>query len=138
MSRVRADLDALAGRMLPEPLREAVSASLAHDLDKLDRLLLPEVLLGSNGLLVMPSRTLATAPWSLLPRRVGRPTTVALSATGWLRGRSDPIHSPRVSAMAGPGLVLSGPRSRAWPRPGPAAWGRTASTAARRLWPRPW
>ena len=42
MTRVRADLDALAGRMLPPPLRQAVSASLAHDLDKLDRLLLPE------------------------------------------------------------------------------------------------
>jgi len=108
MARVRADLDALAGRLLPEPLRVAVSSSLARDLDKLDRLLLPDVLLGSNGLLVVPSRTLATAPWSLLPRRLGRPTTVALSGTSWLRGRSDPVVSPRVSAMAGPGLLLSG------------------------------
>ena len=108
MARVRADLDALAGRLLPEPLRVAVSSSLAHDLDKLDQLLLPDVLLGSNGLLVVPSRTLATAPWSLLPRRVGRPTTVALSGTSWLRGRSEPVLSPRVTAMAGPGLVVSG------------------------------
>ena len=112
MSRVRADLDALAGRMLPPPLRQAVSASLAHDLDKLDRLLLPSSLTEAGALLVIPSRTLATAPWSLLPRRVGRPTTVALSATGWLRGQTAPIHSPRVSALAGPGLALSRPRGR--------------------------
>ncbi|MEP6651620.1 MAG: hypothetical protein ABJA74_17155, partial [Lapillicoccus sp.] len=109
MTRVRADLDALAGRMLPAPLRQAVSSSLAHDLDKLDRLLLPGSLTEAGALLVIPSRTLATAPWSLLPRRVGRPTTVALSATGWLRGQTDPIHAPRVSALAGPGLALSGP-----------------------------
>jgi hypothetical protein len=119
MSRVRADLDALAGRMLPPPLRQAVSASLAHDLDKLDRLLMPSSLTEAGALLVIPSRTLATAPWSLLPRRVGRPTTVALSATGWLRGQSAPIHSPRVSALAGPGLVLSRPEvedvAATWP-----------------------
>ncbi len=119
MTRVRADLDALAGRMLPPPLRHAVSASLAHDLDKLDRLLLPNPLTDAGSLLVIPSRTLATAPWSLLPRRVGRPTTVALSATGWLRGQTAPIPSPRVSALAGPGLALSGPEvqdvAATWP-----------------------
>ncbi len=109
MTRVRADLDALAGRMLPAPLRVAVSSSLAHDLDKLDRLLLPDSLTASGALLVIPSRTLATAPWSLLPRRVGRPTTVALSATSWLRGLGEPIARPRVTALAGPGLALSGP-----------------------------
>lgn len=109
MSRVRADLDALAGRLLPEPLRQAVSSSLAHDLDKLDRLLLPHAVEDSNGLVVIPSRTLATSPWSLLPRRVGRPTTVALSGTSWLRGCTEPVRSPRVAAMAGPGLLLSGP-----------------------------
>jgi CHAT domain-containing protein len=105
--------------MLPPPLRQAVSASLAHDLDKLDRLLLPNPLTDAGSLLVIPSRTLATAPWSLLPRRVGRPTTVALSATGWLRGQTAPIPSPRVSALAGPGLALSGPEvqdvAATWP-----------------------
>ena len=109
MARVRADVDALAGRMLPEALRRAISASLAHDLDKLDRLLLPDAVGSSANLLVVPSRTLGTAPWSLLPRRVGRPTTVALSGTGWRRGLSAPVTSPRVAAMAGPGLQLSGP-----------------------------
>ena len=119
MTRVRADLDALAGRMLPPPLRQAVSSSLAHDLDKLDRLLLPPTLADAGALLVIPSRTLATAPWSLLPRRVGRPTTVALSATGWLRGQTAPVQAPRVRALAGPGLALSGPEvedvAATWP-----------------------
>ena len=133
MTRVRADLDALAGRMLPAPLRVAVSSSLAHDLDKLDRLLLPESLTASGALLVIPSRTLATAPWSLLPRRVGRPTTVALSATSWLRGLGEPITRPRVTALAGPGLALSGPEvqdvAATWPG-GVAADSEHGSAAA--------
>ncbi len=109
MARVRADIDALAGRMLPDALRHTISRSLAHDLDKLDRLLLPSAVRASAHLLVIPSRTLGTAPWSLLPRRLGRPTTVALSATGWWRGLTAPVRAPRVAAMAGPGLLLSGP-----------------------------
>ncbi len=108
MARVRADLDALAGRMLQRPLRQAISTSLARDLDKLDRLLLPDQVTGSESLLVIPSRTLGTAPWSLLPRRLGRPTTVALSSTSWRRGLSVPVPTPRVAALAGPGLQLSG------------------------------
>jgi tetratricopeptide (TPR) repeat protein len=119
MTRVRADLDALAGRMLLPPLRQAVSTSLAHDLDKLDRLVLPDALTEAGPLLVIPSRTLATAPWSLLPRRVGRATTVALSGTSWLRGQTAPLSAPRVSALAGPGLALSGPEvagvAATWP-----------------------
>jgi tetratricopeptide (TPR) repeat protein len=120
LARVRADLDALAGRMVPAGLRQAVSSSLSRDLDRLDRLVLPGALAGCGALLVMPSRTLATAPWSLLPTRVSRPTTVALSATSWLRGQAEPIRSPRVNAVAGPGLALSEPEvegvAASWPR----------------------
>jgi CHAT domain-containing protein len=50
---------------------------------------------------------------------VGRPTTVALSATSWLRGLGEPIARPRVTALAGPGLALSGPEvqdvAATWP-----------------------
>ena len=121
MTRVRADLDALAGRMLPPPLRHAVSASLAHDLDKLDRLLLPSPLSEAGALLVIPS------PHPRYPRR-GRccpegwdslQTTVALSATGWLRGQTGPIRYPRVSALADQDSALSGREvedvSATWP-----------------------
>jgi hypothetical protein len=120
MTRIRADLDALAGRLLPSALRQTISSSLAHDLDRLDRLLITDDVGESGSLLVVPSRTLATAAWSLLPRRVGRPTTVALSATSWLRGRTDVLSVPRVSALAGPGLALSGPEvenvAASWPQ----------------------
>jgi tetratricopeptide (TPR) repeat protein len=119
MTRIHADLDALAGRLLPSALRQTISSSLAHDLDKLDRLILPHDVGESASLLVVPSRTLATAAWSLLPRRVGRPTTVALSATSWLRGHTEALSAPRVSALAGPGLALSGPEvenvAASWP-----------------------
>jgi hypothetical protein len=105
--------------MLPEPLRRTISSSLSHDLDKLDHLLLPDEIGGSANLLVVPSRTLGTAPWSLLPRRVGRPTTVALSGTAWARGLTAPVSGPRVAATAGPGLLLSKPEvegvAASWP-----------------------
>ncbi|MDQ2782884.1 MAG: CHAT domain-containing protein [Actinomycetota bacterium] len=108
MTRIRADLDALAGRLLPDPLRQAIAQSLMHDLVKLDDALLPGALADVDELIVIPSRTLGAAPWSLLPRRRTRPTTVALSATGWLRGMTSLVTAPKVTAMAGPGLVLSG------------------------------
>ena len=119
LARVRADLDALAGRLQPEPLRKAISASLSHDLDQLDRLLLPDLVKETGNLLAIPSRTLATVPWPLLPHRVGRPTTVALSGTSWLRGLRPPVIAPRVAALAGPGMVLAGPEvagvAATWP-----------------------
>lgn len=108
MARVRADLDALAGRLLPDPLRAAITASLRRDLARLDDLLLPPAFADAERLVVVPTRTLATAPWSLLPRRRGRPTTVSVSATSWLRGLADSgATAPRVIAMAGPGLSLA-------------------------------
>jgi hypothetical protein len=92
---------------------------LSHDLDQLDRLLLPDLVKETGNLLAIPSRTLATVPWPLLPHRVGRPTTVALSGTSWLRGRRPPVIAPRVAALAGPGMVLAGPEVAAvaatWP-----------------------
>lgn len=107
LTRVRADLDALAGRLLPAPLRDTVTRSLAHDLERLDRALLPTDLAGSPSLLVVPTRTLATTPWGMLPRRRGRPTTVSVSATAWLRGLAGPVARPSVVAVAGPGLALA-------------------------------
>lgn len=119
MARIRADLDALAGRLLPGPLRQAISRSLEHDLVRLDTVLLPNSLADVDELVVVPSRTLGAAPWTLLPRRRRRPTTVALSATGWLRGITNLAGAPRVTAVAGPGLALAGAEVQAvaglWP-----------------------
>ena len=108
LARVRADLDALAGRLLPDPLRAAITASLARDLARLDDLLLPPFLATRPSLVVVPSRTLATVPWGMLPSRRGRATTVSVSATGWVRGlQVQPHVAPMSLAMAGPGLPLA-------------------------------
>ena len=107
LSRVLADLDALSGPLLPAPLRAAVAASLEQDLERLGAAVLPRELAGADRLLVVPSRTLPTVPWSLLPDRRGRATTVSLSATAWARHvdrATGPSGRPRVAALAGPGL----------------------------------
>jgi len=112
--RVLADLDALSGPHLPAPLRAAVATSLRRDLRRLEALVLPTVVAESPGLVVVPTRSLATVPWTLLPGRRGRPTTVALSATSWLHGSVASTDDRRqrgarlhVSAVAGPGLPLA-------------------------------
>lgn len=108
LARVRADLDALAGRLLPDRLRGAITASLSRDLDRLDALLLPRSLAECSSLVVVPSRTLATVPWGMLPSRRARATTVSVSTTGWLRGLQEQAHlRPAALAMAGPGLPLA-------------------------------
>ncbi len=133
VARVRADLDALAGRLLPERLRAAITSSLAHDLTRLDAALLPPDVADSVGLLVVPSRTLATVPWGMLPRRRQRPTTVTLSATGWLRGLGEPVAHPSVVAVAGPGLPLAGGEVRAvaaaWPGATAIGWRDATATS---------
>ena len=109
LARVRADLDALAGRLLPDPLRAAVTSSLRHDLTHLQAALLPSSLSDDAPLVVVPTRNLASVPWGMLPRRRGLPTTVSLSSSRWVRGLQDRGQAqPLVVAMAGPGLPLSG------------------------------
>lgn len=133
MARIRADLDALAGRLIPAPLREAISASLRRDLSRLDVLLLPDAVAESGALVVVPSRTLATAPWTLLPRRAGRPTTVALSASSWARGLAASVERPTVAALAGPGLYYAEVEVRdvaaRWPSAQPAGVAAGHATA---------
>ncbi|HET6952288.1 MAG TPA: CHAT domain-containing protein, partial [Acidimicrobiales bacterium] len=65
---------------------------------------------------VIPSRTLAAVPWSLLPSLRGRPVTVAPSLTRWVRGpsRTPGVRwSEAVAALYGPGLARTGPEIRA-------------------------
>jgi hypothetical protein len=108
--RLRADLDALAGRTLPERLAAAVTESLRRDANTLAEAVLAPVLpvVGDRSLVVVPTGRLVTAPWALLPGCVGRPVTVALSATSWLaahRRQLDPAaaNGP-VALVAGPGI----------------------------------
>ena len=61
--------------------------------------------MGDRSLVVVPTGTLHSVPWSLLPTCAGRPVTVSPSATLWhtaaTRQRAD---SGAVVSVAGPGL----------------------------------
>ncbi len=104
--RVRADVEAAA---LPGigPVRAAVETSLAAGLGRLDEILFgPAGAFGPTGrLVVVPSRAVAGVPWGMLPSRHGRPTTLARTASAWIRSTQlEPLPAPRVLAIAGPDL----------------------------------
>jgi hypothetical protein len=84
--RVRADLDALALRALPVPMRTAVGRSLARGLALLDdRLWRPMAAHAADRrVLLVPSGPLVGVPWGLLAGLVGRPLCVARSASAWV------------------------------------------------------
>ena len=109
VQRVRADLDALAMPLLPAPLLAAVRRSLEVGLSRLDDLLVTPLGVDGTPLVVSASAALALMPWSLLPSRRGLPVVVTPGATAWLRVGSGPRRvSPRVVAVAGPGLHRAG------------------------------
>jgi tetratricopeptide (TPR) repeat protein len=104
--RLRADLDASAGRAMPHRLAEAVAAATRRDAGILAAAVLGPLrrILGDRDLVVVPTGVLLTVPWSMLPGCAGRPVTVAPSATGWLDARRR-VRTPgrRVLLVAGPG-----------------------------------
>ena len=110
--RLRADLDAQAGRALPARLAAAVAAATRRDAAALADAVLGPVLglAGDRDLVVVPAGILTTVPWAVLPGCAGRPVTVAPSATAW--------HTARRR------------RRRPPARPGPAAAGRPAGRGA--------
>lgn len=124
VTRLRRDLRARAivatGSPMASVLERATTASLA-DLD---------AVLNPGGptddrVVVIPSRTLAAVPWSLLPSLRARPVTVAPSLTRWVRGPSrapGSLWTEPVAALFGPGLSRTGPEIRAIR----AAWSGTA------------
>ena len=90
------------GRRWRRCSRRATAASLAA----LDAALNPTGATDAR-VAVIPSRTLAAVPWSLLPSLRGRPVTVAPSLTRWVRGPSSHRRHPVVAA--GRGAVRTGP-----------------------------
>jgi hypothetical protein len=63
--------------------------------------------LGDRPLVVVPTGSLRSVPWALLPACVGRPVTVAPSAAVWLRAvqrRGRRSGRARVVLVCGPGL----------------------------------
>jgi tetratricopeptide (TPR) repeat protein len=96
--------------------------------------------LGDRPLVVVPTGSLRSVPWALLPACAGRPVTVAPSAAVWLRAVQRPGRSPgrsRVVLVCGPGLEgaaaeidqLAGTYPAAVRLDGPAATVESALTA---------
>jgi CHAT domain len=87
--RLRADLDAQAGRALPRPMAAAVAAATRRDAALLASVVLSPLLteVGDRNLVVIPTGLLTTVPWAVLPGCSGRPVTVAPSATAWHAAR---------------------------------------------------
>lgn len=100
-----ADLDLAASAGLPETLAAGVRAGLANRLAALQEHLLAPVVsdLGEGRLVVVPCGRLAGVPWSMLPALVGRPVTVARSASMWASAPPPPAVA-RVGLVAGPGV----------------------------------
>lgn len=110
ISKVRADLGALANVRLPAAILAAVQSSLARSLAGLDELLVVPLQLPDRRLVAVPSGSLSMMPWGLLPSLRGRPVVVAPSATSWLHAstaRAPRADRPAVSVFAGPGLAMS-------------------------------
>ncbi len=108
--RLRADLDAQAGRMMPRQLAAAVATATRRDAAGLAATVLDPLLglVGDRDLVVVPTGVLMTVPWSVLPGCVGRPVTVAPSATTWLGavrrlGAGGPDRRTGALLVAGPG-----------------------------------
>ncbi len=114
---VRGVLDDLVGGLLPdldvaaadlsEPMAGAVRGALAVRLDQLAALLVAPVLeaVGERRVVLTPSGVLAGVPWTLLPGYVGRPVTVAQSATSWLARRTTPLRTTTAGFVAGPRVL---------------------------------
>jgi CHAT domain len=109
--RLRADLDAQAGRAMPRRLADAVHTATRRDADALAATVLDPLLrlVGDHDLVVVPTGILVTVPWLLLPGCGGRPVTVTPSATAWLAalGRL----REHATALRGPTLLVAGPRN---------------------------
>lgn len=113
----RARLDELAGGLLPDldmaaaelsgAMASAVRGALADRLERLAALLVAPVLaaVGTRRVVLTPAGVLAGVPWTLLPGYVGRPVTVAQSATSWLARRATPLRTARAGFVAGPRVL---------------------------------
>jgi tetratricopeptide (TPR) repeat protein len=103
-ARLRADL---ATRRFAKgtALEEVIDRSTTRTAASLGEALAP-VLPRAHRLVIIPSASLASLPWRLVPGIRGRIVTVAPSATFWARRSSSAGHpdGERVIALAGPGL----------------------------------
>jgi CHAT domain-containing protein len=108
--RLNADLDTLAGRLLPAQLEAVIRESIRHQIQVLTAEIVEPLRswLGDDGVVFVAAGALASIPWSVLPDMPGRPVTVSPSASSWLAawlsGRAAAGRSPD-----GPPLLVAGP-----------------------------
>ncbi len=109
--RLRADLDACAGRAMPRRLAEAVTTAAGRDATTLAAAVLDPLLhlLGERELVIVPTGALVTLPWGVLAACAKRPVTVAPSATVWHSARQRLHAYTQVATM--PPLLVAGPRN---------------------------
>ncbi len=101
--RVRVDLGVVSQPVLPSAVRRTVLGSLRRGLARLDELLVAPI--GCSGPLhVVAGGAWVTLPWSMLPSRIGRPTTVA---TRLRLADEEPRRPEGLVAIAGPGVGLA-------------------------------
>ena len=128
------DLD-MAASDLPDPLAGSVRGTLARRLDRIASVLVAPLVgdLVDRQLVLTPSGVLAGVPWTLLPGLVGRPVTVAQSATSWLARSSAPLRTGSAGFVAGPRVLRAEAEVRAsakaW-RSAPVLAGADATAAA--------
>src|SRR5262249_13139103 len=110
--RLRADLDAQAGRTMPDRLARAIAAATRHDAGTLAALLLDPLLplVGERDPVAIPTGALIAVPWGVLPGCAGRPVTVAPSATTWYAAMAPGPWVPTAALLvAGPGNAAGPP-----------------------------
>jgi tetratricopeptide (TPR) repeat protein len=115
--RARADLGVCANDLVPTTLRAAARRSLTRNLDALDELL--AVPMQADGPLYVVGRDpLVGVPWTALPSRRGKRTTMrSYVARG--RAHARPGEGHRLLAAHGPGVTLGASEVRSvgdmWP-----------------------
>ena len=110
--RLRADLDACAGRALPRRLADAVTMAARQDASTLAAAVLDPLLhlVGDRDLVIVPTGALMTLPWGCLAACAQRPVTVAPSATVWHAARQR-FHAYAKEADSVSPLLVAGPRN---------------------------
>lgn len=118
LAGLRADLD-MAATVRTGPMADVVRASLSRRLSELSRVLVDRPLARTDArrLVITSPGILAGVPWSMLPALVGRPFTLAASASRWVRSTVAPPQS--VGFAAGPRVARGAEEietaATAWP-----------------------
>jgi tetratricopeptide (TPR) repeat protein len=119
LAGLRADLDVSAS-VRTGPLATVIARALEERLAELARVLLraPLAVAGDRRLVLTAPGVLAGVPWPMLPGLRGRPFTLAISATTWVRERSR-VRRAGAGFAAGPGVARGveevGRASVCWP-----------------------